>query len=135
VSGREITSFAELEAVRSRLAGLPAVSAKIATRTATTFSALAAEAFAARQSPYGDPWGTGKTGEPITEEKSGRLRREAIRYVATGTRVRATVGAVRHARYQLKHGLLPKTGALPSKWDAALRRIADEELTLAMGAR
>jgi hypothetical protein len=135
MSGRELTSFAELGELRARLANLPAVNARVAMRVATTFSALAAQDFAARQSPYGDSWGMGKSGEPITLDQSGRLRGQAIRYVATGSRVRASIGAVRYAKYQLKRGILPKTGMLPSSWDAAVKRIAEDELERAMELR
>ena len=124
---REITSFAELAELRDQLLALPAVPAKIAARVAPAFSELAQAAFDARQSPYGDVWGPG-----ITENKSGRLRAGAIRYVAEGGRVRATVGAVKYARYQLKQGILPKAGALPAAWFAKLKSIADEELAKAV---
>lgn len=132
MSRSEITSFAGLADLRAKLIALPAVSARIAEKVAPALSALAQQSFDAAQSPYGDPWGVGKDGKPITEKKSGKLRSNALRYVAAGRKVRASVGAVAYAKYQLKHGLLPKSGALPAAWDARVTEIAQRELDEAL---
>ena len=130
----EITSFAALAATRAKLIALPAVSARIAARVAPAFSALAQQSFDSQSSPYGDPWAPGADGQSVDLRKSGRLRSVALRYVAEGTRVRASIGGVSYARYQLKRGLLPKTGAIPSAWNARLIAIANDELAKAMAA-
>lgn len=123
----EITSFAQLGELRAKILALPAVPAKIAARVAPAFSALAQQAFAGHQSPYGDAWAPG-----VDLVESGALRDRAIRYTAEGGRVRATIGAVKYARYQLKQGILPKAGALPSAWYDQLKSIADDELEKAL---
>lgn len=128
---REITSFAALADLRKSLLALPEVSTRIAQRGAEAFTALAQADFAGRHSPYGDPWGDGRDGKPLTLDKSGKLRAQAIRYVAQGRAIRCSLG-VPYARYQLKHGLLPKAGKLPAAWNDALAKIANEELAKGM---
>ncbi len=128
----EITSFAAMAELRSRLSSLPEVCAKIATRGAAKFSELGQQAFDARQSPYGDAWGVGEDGQPIDLKQSGALREKAIRYTSVGTTIRSSVASVKHARYQLKRGLLPKAGRLPAAWEGALKTIAQDELAKAM---
>lgn len=125
----EITSFAQLAEVRKRLLSLPSVASTIATKGAAEFSRLAQADFAAHESPYGDPWGEGRDGKPLSLDKSGRLKANAIKYVATGTTIRVTLGAVPYAKYQIKHGILPKPGAIPDAWNQALVKIANDELS------
>lgn len=127
-------SLAVFDQLRQRLARLPRVGAVVAKRGAAAFSARAAAAFAARESVYGAPFGTGKDG-PIDLEESGALKGKALAYSAHGTTIKASVGAVRYARYQLKHGILPLRGKLPADWRAELEAIADEELTKAAEGR
>lgn len=132
MSRRELSSFAALAELKAQLIALPAVTARIAEKVAPEFSRLAQQTFDAQQSPYGDAWGTGADGKQITEKKSGALRSKAISYEANGRKIRATVGAVKHARYQVNRGILPKAGLLPAAWEARLVEIANAELAEAL---
>ena len=126
------SSFAELAKLRAHIGSLPSVNARVAAKVAPVFSQLAQQAFDANESPYGDTWGLGKDGKQITEYQSGRLRSLAVRYSAVGTNVRSSISAVRYARYQLSHGILPKSRALPAAWYEALSRIAEREIAEAL---
>lgn len=123
----DIKSFAALQDLRLKLARAPLVASKIAERAAARLTELAQEAFDSQSSVYGAPYRSGVSG-PVDLVESGALRSKATKYEATGTKVRATVAAVRYAKYQLKRGFLPRRGSLPAEWDAELRRIATEEL-------
>lgn len=127
----QLRSFEDLRALKARLANLPEVRARIAARAADRFGELAREAFDAKVSVNGDAFGKRADGKPMTLVKSGRLRADAINYDSFGTRVRASVGSVPYGKYQLKHGILPRS--LPEQWDAELDAIAGEELALALG--
>ena len=130
---KEISSFDALDKLRADLLRLPSVTARIAELGAVKFSELAAADFAAHRSPYGEAWGTGETGKPLDLEESGRLRGNAIKYVANGRTIRASVAAIPYSKYQLKRGILPARGRLPVAWGAALKKIADDELKKHMG--
>jgi len=121
--------------IRARLARLPAVNARVAQRAAPALSAIAREHYDAGESVYGDPFGVGSQGTPIDLKESGSLRAKALQYEAIGTKVRASVGAVKHARYQLKHGILPRPGQLPQEMQTAIAEIAEDELHRAMEGR
>lgn len=126
---RPITSPQQLASIVERLRSLPTVTAKVAARVAPRLSELAAEAYDARRSVYGEPWGTGESGDPIDLYESGTLKGRALGYLAAGRTVRASVSTVKYARYQIKRGILPRGGAkLPPAWEAEIRRIAGEEL-------
>ncbi len=129
----QIRDMVQLEALRRQLTANPRIAERVAARVAPMLSQKAQEAFDAQRSPEGVPWGVGEDGTPLDLNESGRMRAEAIKYTATGTKVRATVGAVPHAKYQLKHGVLPKT--LPAEWAAEIDRIAQHELAAAFGGR
>lgn len=122
----ELSTFAQLDAVRARLAALPRVAERVAERAAARLTELATATFDARENVAGEAWADGADGKPVTLNKSGRLRRDAVRYVAVGTRIRATVAATPYARFQLKRGFLPRT--IPAAWGSEIARIADEEL-------
>lgn len=123
-----LKSMSELRALRDRLSRLPEVNARIAVRGATLFSDLAQQDFDRREGVAGTTWPSG-----ITLNKTGALRRLAIRYEAIGTKIRASVTAVRYAKYQLKYGFLPRV--IPAEWSERLKQIADEELAAAMRGR
>ncbi len=129
---RQVSSFDELADLRARIAALPATNAKIAERVADRFSDLARAAFDSQSSVYGAPFGQGSSGQPLDLHESGRMRSQAVNFTATGTTIRASVASVKYARYQLKHGILPRRGALPAEWASELRRIAREELDKAV---
>lgn len=124
-----ITNFAELSQLRKKLEQLPAVGARVAKRAAERFSELARASFDAGESVGGSSFGPG-----VTLKKSGALRARALAYLALGAAIRASVASVPYARYQLKHGFLPRTGQIPAAWRDELARIAVEELRLELGA-
>lgn len=115
-----------LDDLRRRLARLPEVGARLAPLVAARFTSLARGAFDSGRSVYGTPF-TSDTGGALDLNESGALRSQALRYSATGTKVRASVDSVRHARYQLKHGFLPGR-ALPLAWEQAAAEVIDAEL-------
>lgn len=128
-----ITSFAQLEALKRTLASSsPRIAEQVARKAAPVLSEKAREDFDAQQSPYDRPWGTGVDGQAITLKQSGALRDKALEYKATGTKIRASVGSVPHARYQLKFGVLPRSGQLPTEWEAEVKKIADAEVAAAV---
>lgn len=129
----DISRFTELAALKRKLLASPKIAERVAAKVAPALSELAQQAFDAQQSPYGDKWGVGVDGKPIDLNESGAMRTKAIRYFPVGTKIRATVGSVRHARYQLKHGVLPRAGKLPSKWAEQVDRIAQRELAAEFG--
>lgn len=116
------------DAIRARIAKLPSVGARVAERAAEAFSAKAQAAFDAQQSVYGAPFKAGSAGNEVDLNVTGALREKALKYTPHGTTVKASVGAVPYARYQLKHEILPRPGKLPADWSAELSKIADDEL-------
>ncbi len=130
---REIKSLAELRQLQAMLArNNPQLAANVAAKVAPVLSSLAQASFDAGESVYGVPFGTGDDGAPIDLNASGTLRARAVRYLATGTRIRATVGSVRYARYHIRHGILPLQGKLPAHWGAAIRAAAIPEIERAV---
>lgn len=124
-----MSGFDELQAMKARLAKLPEVSARVAAKAAGELSAIAQASFDAGQGVDGQSFG----GVDLNE--SGRLRAQALRYTAIGTKIRASVGSVPYAKYHIKRGILPRGGAaLPTKFNAAIVAIANRELALAVGA-
>jgi hypothetical protein len=115
---------APLDELRRKLQRLPEVGAKLAPLVAAEWTRLAQQAFSAGESVDGVPF-TGRSGA-IDLHKSGALGSVATRYSAVGTKVRASVEAVRYARFQLKHGFLPR--AIPGRWVAAADAIVTREL-------
>lgn len=118
------------DAIRARLAKLPRVGEAVARRGAELFSQKAQQAYDAQESVYGKPFGLGKEG-PIDLKVEGTLREKALRYSPHGTTIKASVGAVPYARYQLKHDILPRVGKLPADWSSELSAISDDELSKA----
>lgn len=127
---REITSFAQLRDLEASLRASKVIAARVATRVAARLSELAQESFDAGQSVYGTSF-EGKHGS-LDLKESGRLRGKALRYEAHGTKVRCSVASVPYARYLIKHGILPRTGTLPSKWSDEITRIANDEIAKAL---
>jgi hypothetical protein len=114
------------DALRRKLAKLPEVATSIAPKIAAMFTAEAQRAFDSGKSVHGVPF-TSDSGEALDLRESGAIRSSAVRYTATGATIRASVGSVRHARYQLKHGFLPRR--IPVEWQAKAAQIIDAELT------
>ena len=105
--------------------------AATAAKAAGAVSELARASFAAGQSPYGVPFGAGRSGKPLTMRRSGKLFAQ-VRYVAQGTRIRCVLG-VPYARYQIRHGLLPTPAeGIPTQWKATIRKIAEVEISVRM---
>ena len=109
-----------LRALEAKLRELPRVVAlKVAQESAGAITELARATFAAGENAYGDAWAPGANGENVTLVRTGALR-SGIRYVASGTRLRAQLGA-RHVKYQVgKRPVLP-TGRLPVSYSETLR--------------
>jgi hypothetical protein len=128
VSGRHVASFGELAALKAKLLRLPEVAAKVAEKGAARLTQLAQEAFDAGQSVYGGAWQPGLHGDQLDLTESGTLKQKATRYVAEGTRIRASVAAVPYSKFHIKRGILPQRGKLPAAWDKEISRIAQEEL-------
>lgn len=116
----------------------PELAANVAKRVAPALSGLAQEAYESQRGVNGESFGISSVdGHKLDLKKTGTLEAKAIKYEAIGTKVRATVGSIRYARFHIKRGLLPRGGAaLPAGWEGTIRRIADEETAKAVqGAR
>lgn len=126
-----IKSRAQLADLKRKLqVGGAAVSPRVARRVAGAFSSNAQRAFDAQQSVYG-----GSTFGGRTFVKTGKLRSLALAYSAIGNVVRASLSAVRYAKYYIRFGILPRKGSRPAAWEQDARAIAREELTREFGAR
>ncbi len=124
-----IADFAALADLQRKLQQSPELAKAVAAKAAPRLTTLAQQAFGS-QSVYGVPYPSG-----VDLHESGRLKSEATRYTAHGTKVRASVAAVRHARYQLKHGYLPAKGRVPAAWEAEIRKLAQAEIAKHFGGR
>lgn len=128
MSGGVSGDYAELRALRQRLASLPEVNAQIAQRAAPAVTAAFQGDFSARRSPYGAPWRT--KGGAVSLDRTGRLR-AGLRFVPLGTRLRFSL-SVPYARFHLWRGFGPgKT--LPAEWEAVISKVATVELDRHMG--
>lgn len=123
-----IRSFAQLEKIRAALLIWPHVAAPIAKKIAPIYSAFAQESFDAQQSPYGDSWDAGASGEPVDLVETGKLRNVAVKYSSAGRQVFTNTSAVKYARYHINRGLFPRSKALPAKWFEAIKQAAVDEL-------
>ena len=120
-----LRSFSELRTLKDALTRLPAASARVARAAAAEFSDRARAAIARRESVNGESFPAG-----VTLNKTGALAAVATRYEPIGNRVRASVGSLRYAKFQLRYGFLPR--ALPSAWADWLRDEARAELAATM---
>lgn len=102
------------------------VGAKVATKSASVLTELGQATFNAQQNAYGDAWPEGVDGEVKTLRETGALA-EGVRYVATGTKLRARLGVL-YARFLInKRPILPRNGAaLPTPYVDALSKAASE---------
>lgn len=123
-----ITTFAQLDKIRAGLLMWPHVAAPIAKKIAPIYSAYAQSDFDSQQSPYGDNWDAGASGESIDLVETGKLRGVAIKYSSAGRQVFTNTSAVRYTRYHINKGLFPRAKALPAKWFEAMREAALSEL-------
>lgn len=126
-----IQSLAKLSADLRRLPRV--VGIKVAEASAETLTGLARSTFDASEDAYGAPWAPGYEGDMVRLRKSGALSR-FIRYVATGTKLRLSLG-VAYAKYQVgRRPVFPKQGgALPTEYARALERTADDVIRREMG--
>lgn len=123
-----ITTFAQLDKIRAGLLMWPHVAAPIAKKIAPIYSAYAQSDFDSQQSPYGDNWDAGASGESIDLVETGKLRGVAIKYSSAGRQVFTNTSAVKYTRYHINKGLFPRAKALPAKWFEAMREAALSEL-------
>ncbi len=106
---------------------------RIAAAAAPDLTSRALGTFSAGQNVYGDAFGQGVTGRPITLVKSGAMR-QTIRFVNIGTRVRCVIG-VKYAKYHIgRYKMLPPgRSAMPIAWSKGLSKIATKECDRALG--
>lgn len=123
-----IKTFAQLDKIRAGLLIWPHVAAPIAKKIAPIYSAYAQSDFDSQQSPYGDNWDAGASGESIDLVETGKLRGVAIKYSSAGRQVFTNTSAVKYTRYHINKGLFPRAKALPAKWFEAMREAALSEL-------
>lgn len=123
-----IKTFAQLDKIRAGLLMWPHVAAPIAKKIAPIYSAYAQSDFDSQQSPYGDNWDAGASGESIDLVETGKLRGVAIKYSSAGRQVFTNTSAVKYTRYHINRGLFPRAKALPAKWFEAMREAALGEL-------
>lgn len=128
-----VGSFEQLRDLRARLDSMPSVGQAIASRVAPALSAVAQVAFDSGRTPLGGDFGASSVdGRALDLNESGKLRAQAVAYHAEGRKVRASVGGVPYARYQLKRGFLPRR--LPAAWEQMVRAIAADEIAKHLGA-
>jgi hypothetical protein len=128
-----VGSFEQLRDLRAKLESMPSVGEAIAARVAPALSAAAQEAFDAGRTPFGGDFGASSVdGRTLDLNESGRLRAGAVAYHVEGRKVRASVGGVPYARYQLKRGFLPRK--LPAAWEQTVRAIAQQEIANHLGS-
>lgn len=122
--------------VDSLMAGVEAASTTIAARAAQKiaprFARLAREAFDAQESVYGDPYPIGANG-PLDLVASGKMKAEALKYEAIGSKVRCSVGGVRHAKFYIRFGILPRNGSLPAAWQDVVREECKDAIRTELG--
>lgn len=123
-----IKTFAQLDKIRAGLLMWPHVAAPIAKKIAPIYSAYAQSDFDSQQSPYGDNWDAGASGESVDLVETGKLRGVAIKYSSAGRQVFTNTSAVKYTRYHINRGLFPRAKALPAKWFEAMREAALSEL-------
>jgi hypothetical protein len=132
VSRLDVSSLTRLAAT---LRALPTtLGQRIAAAAAPALSELAQEAFDSSTDPYGAPWAPAKDGSTVTLRKTGALEK-FVHYVASGTRVRVSLG-VSHAKYQIGlRPIYPKAGLLPAKYAKTLEEITVREAKASLAER
>lgn len=115
-------STSQSSSLKRTLRTLPVtVAASVARRASPALTQFTAEAFASRQTVYGDARPSSATGAPLSLVKSGATR-DALRFVTVGTIIRCVL-PTRWAKYLIgKYGILPN-GALPVRWSRELGKI------------
>lgn len=116
-----------MQSLRRAVAKMPATSAaRIAAQAAPEVSALTRQAFDSETTVYASPRPKSADGKPLTLVRSGASR-EALRFVAEGTRMRTAV-LPPYTRYLIgRYDVLPN-GPLPAEWRERLNEIAAEVL-------
>jgi hypothetical protein len=100
------------------------VALKVAEAAAPELTDLGKQTFGAGTTPDGRAWAPGKGGKRILLYRTGALE-AFIRYVASGAKLRVSIG-VPYAKYQIgKRPVYPRQGApLPPEYVQALHRAA-----------
>lgn len=130
---KRLGSRADVDRLIASISRLPDTRAAIAREVAPALTELAQASFAKQESPYGEPWPPGSHGNELDLVEVGNLRALAVKYTATGTRVRATVASLRYAKYHIRRGILPRNGVLPLPWEERIRAIANRHLEGTVG--
>ncbi len=113
--------LSKLRGLEQRLRELPRVVAiDVAAQSASTITSLALRTFDAGENAYGDTWEPGAQGQRVDLRATGALA-SGLRYVATGTRLRAAL-TVSYAKFQLgKRPVFPRGGSvLPTSYREAI---------------
>lgn len=119
--------FDKLNSWRSQLSRLPEVQMAVAEKAAAALNAFVIQAFDAGVTVYGGARPTGKDGRRLSLIESGAMRNQ-LRFIPRGTYLRCRLG-VPYAKYNIRFGILPRGGqALPSLWEQAIKRIAQNEI-------
>lgn len=118
-----------VDAYKAAFSRLPGVAIEAAERAAPDLADLARADWDARETPFGDSFGVGKTGNPITLDKTGALK-ASEQFVAVGTSIVVRVDTP-YAKYQLKRGFLPLNG-IPRSWSDAIAKRAEVALQEAL---
>jgi hypothetical protein len=115
--------FASIKAMKANLRALPvSLAHEVTQKAAPAITDLTRNAFAAKQSVYGEARPSSKVdGHPLALYRTGAVQ-GALRFVASGTILRCVLGP-KYARFLIgKYGILPN-GALPSSWSRKLSEI------------
>lgn len=123
------SSLRDLARTLSKISTVTA--ARVAERGAPVITAMAGSSYDAGKTAYDEARPLGVSGNTLDLVVSSKTR-DAMRFVATGTRIRCVLGP-RWAKYLVgKYKVLPQS--LPEKWSKALADIANEEISQAVAA-
>lgn len=114
--------LATLATMRRRIGRLVGVDRLTASASAGPIQSVWAASFAARTTPYGDPWRVKIDGTPATMNRTGRLR-GSIRFSANGRKLKMDYGSVPYWKYM--HGprnFVPSQRDIPPTWRVVLDR-------------
>lgn len=126
-----------LRDLKAELRRLPlSVAHDVAKQAAPLLTQFTQTAFDTGRNVYGDPRPKGENGETLTLKQTGTTRR-ALRFVANGTIIRASLGP-RYARYLVgKYKILPvgDRSSMPRNWVRAIDELVRTALEGPAGLR
>jgi len=118
-------NLSSIKGLKQEIRSLPVtVAAAVARQAAPALTSLTGDAFASKQTVYGEARPAGVNGNELSLVKSGATS-DALRFIAVGTIVRCVL-PTKWARYLIgKYGVLPN-GALPAGWSRRMSAIVHE---------